>query len=282
MSQAVPIWRRSGTWAFRSAIRSSFGIPVPLGDAFDRHRSVHEPGHDHVGADAVLRVADRERLRVGVDPGLRGLVRHDRRRADGGDRRHVRDRARALGSHHGQRGLAGHDHALEIHGHDLVPDRLVDRSRSRVRPADADVVVEHVEPPEGVDRLLDEGDRVGLARRVGFDGEGRPAFLLDHRQRVLRGGQVAIDDHDLGAFAGEEDRRRSSVSDRVARGLPRTDDDRDLVLESTAHSGEISGEIPGEIVAPSSSSWTPSVLRAIETRLYCPTVKTRSISCWVS
>ena len=101
--------------------------------------------------------------------------------------------------------------------------------------ADADVVVQDVDPSQPRLGVGDEGLAVGLAGNVGGEGEGLATLAGDHGRGLLGRGQVAIDEQHAGAFAGEEDRGRPSVADVPAGRLAGPDDDRRLVRQAAAH-----------------------------------------------
>ena len=170
--------------------------------------------------------------------------------------------------------LARQDHALQVHLENAVPGFLLHVRRAGVPPADADVVVEDVDAAVGVDRRSNQGLAVGLAGGGGAEGAGAATLLSDHLHRLLGGVESDVRRHHLGSLAGEEQGRRAAIPDGVAGCLAGTDHDGDLAFEASAHGC-------GKRAAPDSSC-TPSVLSAIETRVYWPTVKTRSISCRVS
>ena len=124
--------------------------------------------------------------------------------------------------------------------------------------------------PKASTQAFARASQSAFAGDVGFEARGAAALLLDHRLSLLRGVETVIHAQHAGAFARHQERRGTPVPDRVPRRLAGADHGRDLAFEP--HFGNPS--IP-------SSSCTPSVLSAIDTRLYWPTVKTRSISCSV-
>ena len=246
------------------------GLREPL----DRHRRLDQSRHDHVRPNTELRVRKRKRLVVGVDPGLRSLVRDRGHRADGTDRRDRDDGATSLLPHHGEHPFARNDDALQVDGDDSVPGSEFDLLGSIVAESDADVVVQDVDPPPLLAGSLDDAAELRLDGGVRSQRECRPAFAFDHPDGLLRRRAIAIDRDDPRTFTREQERHRAAVAEGVAGGLPGADHERHLARKAPTHD---SGN-PGN----RSSSCTPSVFSTIETRLYCPTVKTRSNSRSVS
>ena len=161
---------------------------------------------------------------------------------------------------------------------------LIQMHRSGVAVADADVVVQDVDALVGRHRRLGEGVAVGLGGDVGFEGLAVSALVADGYCRLLGRRQLTIDQHDLGPLASEENGRGAAVADRVAGSLAGSDDDGDLALEPHEPSSAPSlppPSVPSPKPGIPSSSCTPSVFKAIDTRLYWPTVKTRSSICAV-
>ncbi len=122
--------------------------------------------------------------------------------------------------------LGGEEHRLDVDLHHASPGlgRLVD---DRAAAADADVVVEEVEPAEAVERGGDHAAALGVVGEVGLMRGRGAAFRRDHGHRALGQGQVAVDDQHAGAGPGQQDRRRPAVADAVA-GSAASGDDGDL------------------------------------------------------
>ena len=98
-------------------------------------------------------------------------------------------------------------------------------------PADADIVVEAVEPAELRDRGVDHRAGLLFVGDVGDEGAAVPPSACDHRDGALGPLAIEIDDEHLGAGAGEQDRRRTAIADAVIR-RPATGDDRHLAGEA--------------------------------------------------
>jgi len=211
-------------------------------------------------SNAVFRVADGEGLGVGVDPRLRSLVGDDSRGTNGRDRRNIDDGARLLFAHGWKDSLAGEDDTLQVDSENVIPTRLFDVCRAGVGAADADIIMQNVDTSIGFEAVLHQSGAGRIAGGVCFDGHRRTPFAFDHVDGFLCGVETSVDGHDLRAFTGEEDRGGSTIPDRVTRCLSGPHHDRHFVLETKTHDF-------GNPWAPS-SSWTPSVLSAIETRLY--------------
>ena len=128
------------------------------------HRRVHRSGADAVDADVVAAVIDRHRAGQADDRGLRGRVGRQPARAQRRDRGDVDDRA-ALGGldHRGDRMLRKQEHGLDIDLHDsaILLGRLVDHAAAA---ADADIVVEEIEPAPAVEGGFDQ--RLAVASLV--------------------------------------------------------------------------------------------------------------------
>ena len=92
----------------------------------------------------------------------------------------------------------------------------------------------NIDPAVFLDDPVHEVLHGHLVRHVGFNGCRLASFILDHPHRFLRRFQVAVDGHDLGAFAGVQDRRGAAVAH--GRGWPRAlagaENEGDFVLET--------------------------------------------------
>ena len=69
--------------------------------------------------------------------------------------------------------------------------------------ADADVVIEEVEPAKPLDRVFDESAASVLAGNIGGVGCGRAAFRLDHLDSALGQFEAAVDHQYLRAGASQ-------------------------------------------------------------------------------
>src|SRR5713226_9659690 len=97
--------------------------------------------------------------------------------------------------------------------------------RARVADTNADVVVEDVDPPVRIPASLDEGDALGLPRHIRLERHRHATLGLDHRLRLLRRLQVAVDKKQLRMLPGEQDGSRATVPNRRAWGLASADND---------------------------------------------------------
>src|SRR4030095_7227202 len=143
-------------------------------------------------------------------------------------------------------------------------------NRFFISHSDADVVVQDVNPAIGVERRPRERAAIRRPRDIGFINEAGAAFGFDHRLRFARRFRITVDENYAGAFARKENGGGGTIADSVSGRLSRAGDDSHFVLQSH----------DSNPTTPSSSR-TPSVLSAIDTRLYWPTVKIKSSSCWV-
>src|SRR5262249_40083329 len=150
-----------------------------------------------------------------------------------------------------------------------VPRLFAEPDRLFIADADADVVVQDVDPAVSVERRPRERATIRRPRDVGLANEAGAAFGFDHRLCFARRFRIAIHEDHASAFARKENGGGAAITDGVARRLSRAGDDGDFALKSH----DSNPPMP-------SSSCTPSVLSAIDTRLYWPTVKIRSSSCW--
>ena len=118
------------------------------------------------------------------------------------------------------------EHGLDVDLHHaaILVRLLVDDAAAA---ADADIVVEEVEPAEAVDGSIDQPLAFGLTGGVEGFGRGGAALGLDHLDRAFGELQVAVGHQHLGAGARQQDRRRPAVADAVAR-CPAAAQDRDL------------------------------------------------------
>ena len=178
-----------------------------------------------------------ERLGDGEDSALRRRVGVGRAAAslEHPDRRHVDDRAAASLDHVGDGEAAAEVRALEVDADGALPHVLgqggrwaVGLAEARVTTGeqpDAGVVVEHVDPTEGIHTGLDEAlDLVGV-RDIGLVEERSAAGtvdLLGHGPAVV---SLHIRHHDCGAFRCEQ------AGGGGALTTTRPGDDGDLAVE---------------------------------------------------
>ena len=120
----------------------------------------------------------------------------------------------------------GHEHAVDIDLHDPSPI-LRGHFDDAAASADADIVVEAIESAEPGDRLGDHRARLLFVGDVRDEGSGRAALRLNHRDGALGAIAVEVDDENLGAGPGQQDRRRAAIPDAVIRRTA-TGDDRHL------------------------------------------------------
>ena len=200
------------------ALRALGAVGLAHAVAAIDHRRVHRPGADAVDADVVLAVVDRHRLGEPDHRGLRDGVGREAARPQRRDRRDVDDRA-ALGGldHRRDRVLGEQEHRLDVDLHDaaVFVGLLVDHAAAA---ADADIVVEEVEPAPVIDRGIDQPLAVGFLGGVAGLGDGGAALGLDHLDGALGQLQVEVRHHDLGAGARQQDRGGAAVADAVAVG----------------------------------------------------------------
>ena len=181
------------------------------------HRRVHRAGADAVDADVVLAVIDRHRLGEADHRGLRGRVGGEPARPQRRDRGDVDDRA-ALGGldHRRDRVLGQQEHGLDVDLHDpaVFLGLLVDHAAAA---ADADIVVEEIEPAPAVDRGVDQPLAIGFLGDVAGMRGGCAALGLDHLDRAFGELEVEVGHQHFCAGARQQDRRSAAVADAVAR-----------------------------------------------------------------
>ena len=123
------------------------------------------------------------------------------------------------------------EHRLDVHLHHAAKIlRLLGDDAAAA--ADADIVVEKVEPAPAIDRCVDEALAVRFAGRVEGFSRCRAAFFLDHLHRALGELDVAIGHQHFRAGAGEEDGCGAAVADAVA-GRSAAAQDGDLVCKAS-------------------------------------------------
>ena len=137
-------------------------------------------------------------------------------------------------AHDGNRVLAGHDGAAQIHRHHAIECIFGDFGDLRVaaRDADADVVVQDVEPAPPSRTLVHRRRDLRLAGHVRLEGRRLPAFRGDQPGRLGGRGRIAIDAQDSRTLSRIEQRGGTAVAHALARTLPRAHDDRRLPFQS--------------------------------------------------
>ena len=113
---------------------------------------------------------------------------------------------------------------VEVRRHRDVP-LLLGALDQAPRHLDGGVVVEDVDPAEGVDSRGNHRVVVGAARHVGVHGDGFAPRLLDEVDRLAGAVVVHVGDGDAGAVPGEQHRRRPTLTRRGAG------DERHLAVE---------------------------------------------------
>src|SRR4051794_23762939 len=183
------------------------------------------PGRDGVAADAVLRVQVSDQTREREDGRLRDrVVRHPRRRPLPGARREVDDRAATGLTHRGERCADRPEVAHHVQLPHLVPLRILELFEAR-EVCDPEVVHEHVEPSELLDRLAHDPLRLARNSEVGDETARRTCALARARDARV----VAPDDDDACAFSREQ--ARSLETDAAGRAR----DEAHLVLQTQVH-----------------------------------------------
>jgi hypothetical protein len=96
--------------------------------------------------------------------------------------------------------------------------------------ADANIVVQDVDAAEALLRERDHRLERLFLRHVSLQGH---AFAsVRHRRGFLGGGEIAIDDENIGALLRKAQHGGAAVAEAFARPLPGANDDRDFVLEA--------------------------------------------------
>ena len=132
--------------------------------------------------------------------------------------------------HRGDGVLGGEEHRLDVDPHHPLPLALR-LGGHRMDARDADVVVEDVDPPEPGERGLHHRRALALVGEVRLVGSRLAALRRDHPDRALGEVERPIHDQHPGARAREEDGRRATVADAVARRATARDDG-DLSFQS--------------------------------------------------
>ncbi len=192
----------------------------------DADLAEHDPGADHVGADPLAAVVDRDRAREAEHPGLgRDVARH-RRVADEPVRRgDVHEGAAAAARHRRDAGARAEEDASEVDREDAVPalQRVLDDPASLRR---AGAVDDDVEPAARGERPLQRLLPGRRLRDVALDDQRLAPGGGDRRRRLAGRAGVAVDERHRGALAREAQR------DRAADPGTGAGHDRDLVLET--------------------------------------------------
>ncbi|MFO0690933.1 MAG: hypothetical protein U0900_19710 [Myxococcota bacterium] len=202
-----------------------------LADAGDRveQAALHVLGRDRTDPDRIdpdpRRVLHRHHPRQLFEGRLRAAVgdRADVRGA-GEARRDVDDRA-AAHAHVGRHRPRQVEGRLEVEVEGRLEVVVLRVLRRDVSPA-ARVVDEHVDPPEGGERLLDDPIGRVARRQIAVDRDRAPAGGLDRRLRPVELRARARDAGDLRADLREGPR------DLRTDPAPRAGHDRDLPVES--------------------------------------------------
>jgi hypothetical protein len=121
------------------------------------------------------------------------------------------------------------EHALDIDLHDAAVAFRLFRDYAAAT-ADADIVIEKVEPTEAIDACRHQRRAIALIGDVAARGERGAALRRDHVDGVLRQCQFAICNHSFGASPREQDGGRPAVA---VTGRAATADQRDLAGEAS-------------------------------------------------
>ena len=151
------------------------------------------------------------------------------------------------------------DAALQIDGDDAVERLFGDLQQLGVAAgqADADIVVQHVDPAPARLRLRNHRLDVGDLGHVGLERHGGSLLRRDHGGGFLRRFQMVIDAQHLRTFAREGERGGAAVAHAFAGALPGADDDRNLILQAHVSSlpGSGTAGVPLCNMARCRSSW---------------------------
>src|SRR5690606_4651067 len=120
-----------------------------------------------------------------------------------GGRGDVDDRPAALLTHVRDDVLAGQPHRPQVDVHDPVPRLGLEPVGRGVAGADADVVVEHVDAAEDLDRLGHQATHRVLVGDVGHHDLRPTALGGDGLGRLTGRALVTVDDDHVRALAGE-------------------------------------------------------------------------------
>ena len=125
-------------------------------------------------------------------------------------------------------GKQEHGFDVDLHHAPIFLHLLIDDAAAA---ADADIVVEEVEPVPAVDGGLDQPFAFGLNGDVAGHSQGNATLGLDHFDRAPGKPTIEIGHHHLGTGARQQDRRSPAIADTVARSTP-TADDCDLASQT--------------------------------------------------
>ena len=129
--------------------------------------------------------------------------------------------------------LAHHEHALEVERHDALPGLHIEFPCRFVALGHPDIVVQDVHPAVASDCGVDDGTTVILAGHIGLERARLRPF--QECASVLRPGADLVDEQAGRPLLGKTHRDGTPVTDRRAWLLPRSDDHRDLALQTTSH-----------------------------------------------
>ena len=148
----------------------------------------------------------------------------------------------AVFDHRRDRVFREQEHALDIDLHDLaiLLRLLVDHAAAA---ADADIVVEEIEPAELIDGGVDQLPAIVLVGDVAGDRGRRAAFVPDHLDGAFGELEIAVGDHHFRAGPRQQDRRRAAIADAVACRAA-AGDQRDLAGEASVFLGSLHAFLP--------------------------------------
>ena len=127
--------------------------------------------------------------------------------------------------------LAGHEHTLEIHIHDCVPRGHLEIDGLAVTSRAADIVVQDVDAAVAIHAGLGNGLAVFLSRDVGQQHRYFSAILLHSLISVLNPGLVDVHQQQGGSLLRKTLCRSTPVAHRIARLLPRANNDGHFGLQ---------------------------------------------------
>ena len=132
--------------------------------------------------------------------------------------------------HRGNRVLRCKEHAVDVDLHHALPHFRILLDDAALA-ADADVVVEQVEPAELFERRFDHRAALTFVGDIGGVSRGIAAFVDDHLDRALREIELPIDYEHACTRTSKQDRGGATVADAVARGAA-AGHDSDLACEA--------------------------------------------------
>ena len=119
--------------------------------------------------------------------------------------------------------LAAEEHGLDVDLHHAAPDLGV-LLHDGAAAADADIVVEEVQPAEAVHRRRNHAPALRAIGEIGLMRCRSAALRGDHVHGALGESQIAVDDENASAGTREQDGRGAAVADAVARRAATGDD----------------------------------------------------------